>query len=242
MAEAAWVYAIATVASTAYSAYSSNEAAKTNARLADFNARVERQNAELQMQYRELEANINEAQLRTQAEIQEANARQLEHQAQVQEETTREAIRRRREDFMRLRARQRAGIAASGVLEAGSPVEVLAHTAGVMELNLQDMLVEGENRRRALLTEAGSTRNQAGQTIFSIQNVRNQAAAARLQGTNMLQQAEITRLAGHAKSQALKREAVGTIFSGVASGAMGVYGLYDDGAFAFAQPKPQTAG
>ena len=230
----AWLgYAMtaASVAGAGISYYGQKEAAKTNDALTDFNARAARQNAELEQRYREIEAGINQAQLDAQASQMQANARLLEQAAANNEATTRENIRRKRQDFMRLRARQRAKIAGSGVIETGSPIEVLASQAGEMELAIQDMMVEGENRTRDMLNQAKNERFGASQTIFSKQTVSARRLAAGLAGSNARSSAEIGRLTGQAQSSQIRSNALGTLFSGATETAGGIYKDYRQGAY-----------
>lgn len=213
--EGAAVYMMlaATAASGAYTAYSQNEAAKTNDAMTSFNYEVEQNNARLQQRYRELEAKTQEGQIELSAVISEANAINLDKAAANAEATARENMSRKRQDFLRLRSRQRAKIAAGGVIEAGSPIEVMAATASEMELSVQDMMVESEARQRDLLNQAQNERFGASQTLFAgKQSVESARVAAGLNASNARTSAEINRMTGGAESSAMRAAAVGTLF------------------------------
>jgi len=66
------------------------------------------------------------------------NAQVAENQALQMEMDSRESVKRRREQNRRLISTQRTGYAASGVTIDGSPLEVMADTAGILELETLD--------------------------------------------------------------------------------------------------------
>lgn len=66
------------------------------------------------------------------------NAQVAENQALQTEMDARESVKRKREQNSRLISTQRAGYAASGVTIDGSPLEVMADTAGILELETLD--------------------------------------------------------------------------------------------------------
>lgn len=94
-----------------------------------------------------------------QAQIAEAsgeyNAKVAQNAALQAEMDASENIRRKREDNRRMLAMQRGRYAKSGVTEAGTPLEVMAETAGILEL---DALEVGRQSR----IEAARLRSQAG--------------------------------------------------------------------------------
>jgi hypothetical protein len=68
----------------------------------------------------------------------------------------REQIARERARNKRILGAQRAAIGKSGVMEAGSPLEVLGETAGILELGIQDEARAAESRRRLGLSTAAN--------------------------------------------------------------------------------------
>lgn len=85
----------------------------------------------------------------------EYNAKVAENAALQAEMDSRENIRRKRDDNRRMLAMQRGRYAKAGVTEAGTPLEVMAETAGLLELDALEM---GRQSR----IEANRLRSQAG--------------------------------------------------------------------------------
>jgi len=99
------------------------------------------------------------------------NAKVMENEALRNEMDGRESIARRRKDNKRLMGRSRARLAKSGVVEEGTPLEVMAEVAGQMELAALD-------ERRAVNTESQRLRTQAG---ISLWEGKQQARGANIQ-------------------------------------------------------------
>lgn len=87
------------------------------------------------------------------------NAKVLENEAMRTEMEGRESIRRRRKDNVRVMGRARARLGKAGVTEQGSPLEVMAETAGALELAALD-------ERRAINAEASRLRSSAGMALW----------------------------------------------------------------------------
>lgn len=122
----------------------------------------------------------------------EFNAKVAENEAiRVQQETA-EQTKRTRIANKRLLGRQRAQIGKAGVLETGSPLELMAETAGELELGVLDSIRAGEARREQLLNKASITRFEgksqakglrtaafgtllktAGQTAFGVSSAKS---------------------------------------------------------------------
>jgi hypothetical protein len=103
------------------------------------------------------------------------NAKAAENQARQTEMDAAENIRRKRRESARLLATQRSRYAKAGVLEEGTPLELLAETAGTLEMEVLDYdrqmrlqaaglraqgamdLAMGANQARAAYIGAGST-------------------------------------------------------------------------------------
>jgi len=84
------------------------------------------------------------------------SAKVASQNATAAEQRTHEGIRRQRRKDSAFTSKQRAAYAASGVLETGTPLTVMADSASQMELANQDKLWAGQ-------TQAGQFRNQAAQ-------------------------------------------------------------------------------
>jgi hypothetical protein len=84
------------------------------------------------------------------------NAKRDENATIQADMEAREQIARDRAKNKRLMGAQRAAIGASGVQEAGSPLEVLGETAGMLELGIQDESRAAESRRRLGLSTAAN--------------------------------------------------------------------------------------
>ena len=90
------------------------------------------------------------------------NAKVQENEAIRIDSEARENIRRKRTRNKRILAKQRADIGASGLLAAGSPLEVLGDNAAALELESFDLARAAESKRQSLLSQADQT-IQAGE-------------------------------------------------------------------------------
>ena len=88
----------------------------------------------------------------------EFNAKVLENEALAREDERAENTRRERIRNRRLSGRQRTLIAKGGVTETGSPLELMALTAGELELDVLDLNRSAEARKQQLRAKAGITR------------------------------------------------------------------------------------
>lgn len=173
---------IATLVGTGISVVSQISQAKTQEKIARFNAQIEQGNARLQMlsqmgalqQQRAQsalalkQAEINFQMAQAEAGARDANAMRIRQAADARAASSREAIRRKRLDHARFMATQRAKIAASGVVDStGSPLELLAETAGQMQLAVEEMHQEAnidltEARNEATMENFGANLMRAG--------------------------------------------------------------------------------
>lgn len=92
------------------------------------------------------------------AEMRRRNAERLESFAEARTTQGRVAVRRARRNFEELAGRQMGAIATSGVLASGSPLDVMADTAGQMALALADMWTETAMERSDILSRATQER------------------------------------------------------------------------------------
>lgn len=214
-----------------------NTLAQYNAMAQESNARQKQQAALLQaaaMQqqagYTEAQARMNEALAQSEAQARLNNAQTLTNQAEAQAAADRENIKRTQLEQARFTAQQRANIAGSGVVEAGSPLEVLAESAGEMQAALNEQQYQSELARRQTLGRADLERfgakiakSHAGIDLWSglaEANLQRQSAQLEEQkGASVFrlgqQQANITRMTGAADAQGAKYGAYGRLFSGL---------------------------
>lgn len=87
------------------------------------------------------------------------NAKLAESQAKQTEMDAAENISRRRREAKRLLATQRSRFAKAGVVEEGTPLEVLAETAGILELETLDY--DRMQRQQALALRAQGAADRA---------------------------------------------------------------------------------
>ncbi len=126
-----------------------SEIASQQADLSIIQSHVDMQNARLQDLYQQSQlifsANAAEQDaiiLDAQAQVQRNNATTLFRYGRMIEQQGNERARRLREQGDRTLAATRGALGASGVQISGSPLEVLADTAGILELNAQDAVYE----------------------------------------------------------------------------------------------------
>lgn len=212
--------------------------------LAQYNAIAQTQNARSQQQaallqaammrqqssYTAAQARMNYALAESEAQARFNNAQTLRNQAEAQTSADRENIKRTQIEQARFTAHQRANIAGAGVVEAGSPLEVLAESAGDMQAALNEQQYQSELQRRqtygraALETFGGQlAKSHAGIDLWSglaESNLQKQSAQLQEQtGASLyrqgLRQAEITRMGGAADAAGARYGAYGALFSGI---------------------------
>lgn len=88
------------------------------------------------------------------------NQKVAENEAIVRDQEARAAIQRQRNENRRLMAIQRGKIAKSGVAEAGSPLEAMAETAGLLELGALEQSRAAEAEMRRLRSQGQAARWQ----------------------------------------------------------------------------------
>jgi hypothetical protein len=96
-------------------------------------------------------------QAKTAKSVSEYNAKIQETQAQQDSMEAQENAHRLRVRNRGIMGNQRAALAASGITEAGSPLEVLAYSAGQLELQAQDEARAAESHRQSLVSGANQT-------------------------------------------------------------------------------------
>jgi hypothetical protein len=88
----------------------------------------------------------------------EYNAKLAESQAAQIDLDSRESVKRRREQNRRFLGTQRTAYAKSGVTIEGSPLEVMAETAGILELEALDASRQATQQTRALRAQGAYDR------------------------------------------------------------------------------------
>jgi hypothetical protein len=94
----------------------------------------------------------------------EFNAKVQENEALRVSQETSEQTKRSRIANKRLLGKQRAQIGKAGVLETGSPLELMAETAGELELGVLDSIRAGQARSEQLRNQASLTRFEGKST------------------------------------------------------------------------------
>lgn len=222
LAAIAVVGTVVSVAAAGIGAYvqyqGQQQQAKNATAIANYNARVQQQNADYQSKLAVRQAQINASFNQTQ----QNQVVGIDQQAAAIRAQAQEDVRRNEERQRRMIATQRAGYAKAGVLMEGSPLAVLADTAGIFELQNQDTQYEAETKAMALEREAALRRAglAADASVLSLN-----AAAARYAGRVGRDEAQITRMQGAAQAQGYRTAAYGSLLSGVGSAASGIGGL-----------------
>lgn len=151
-------------------------------------------------------------------------AEMLRSQADTEEAASRARIAATRKDFDRMKAIQRARLAKSGVVEAGTPLDILAETAGEMELaianqHFESSLEQQRTRYQADITEAGAWSTSFQGAIQGFRDASEIAnAGSRIAGAN------IERLVGLNQARQMRREAT----AGLISAGAGLFSSYSN--------------
>lgn len=238
---------ILTVVGTGISAWSQYSAGQAQSRIANFNFAVESANARLNLlsqraalsqQRAQNEMAMRQAAIARQAAESEAvarerNAQLIRRTADAKTAASREEIRRKRLEYARFQATQRNRIAAGGVIDtSGSPLELLAETAGQMQLAVEEMHQQAnldfvDDMNRAELEDYGARSLRAGAAAqFGVE-----AAAAKIRESGFatdaarirsgyradLASANIGRMVAFNNASGQKMAAAGTLLSGVGS-------------------------
>ncbi len=216
----------ASAASTGISMYSQQEQAKTASAIADYNYDIERQNAEVQAKMAQQQALWRQQAAQVQYQLDQNNAQYMDQQARAVQMQAEEKARRVREEGERTLAKQRAQYAASGVVNEGTPLAVLSESAGLIELNAQDAIYEGDVQSRDWLRKAEEARYQSKFSLFDQQAAGYEAAAAKAGKVISLQTAELNRAAGKAQAEGYRISSYGTLLGGVSDiASTASYGL-----------------
>jgi hypothetical protein len=207
----------AAVIGAGVSAYGAYQSGQTQNALATFNARQQEKQAQTQAMTMQVQAALKQREAETNFKLRTAesqarlnNAKNLEMQAAAQTRVNDINLQKRRLDFARAQSTQRAVIAESGVVEsAGTPLDLLAETAGTIQRDPRSSTTKAELQRNTLFSEAAQERLGGKLALAGATLDRDSSlAAAALQGISArgealagIRQAEITRLTGGAAAQ-----------------------------------------
>lgn len=202
-----------------------------NAAIQQQNANMQAQSLRAQAELQRIQALANSRLRQAEAGSQYANADAMRQRAAVQEQINAENLRKQREQGQRLMATQRARFASAGVVEStGSPLSLLAETAGIIQRDLGERQYQNELQLSGLYQEAalerlGGEYALAGATLdkssaLSAARLTDASATATL--LTGQRQAEITRLSGQSQASGLRIGAFGNLLS---AGS----GLYNQG-------------
>lgn len=237
---------IVSAVSTGVGVYGQMQQAESAQNIADYNAQVQQNNAQLQAQIAMRNAQIQAQGAQYSAQAAQAqyeagmnNATVLAQQARSVEEASRIQAEQQREENQRLLARQRARYAAAGVVSSeGSPLAVLAETAGRLELGVQNQMHEANLQARELDWRSKIERYNAGFSLLdaAMDSYGGDVALwrgelAQLGASVAEDEAELTRWSGVTEAQGYRLGALGSLLGGVGGMAGDAYRYYDMGAF-----------
>lgn len=205
MTAAAVTAAVSTVAAAGLSFYGQQQQAAAAERMANYNYAVQKQQMEMQAQMQRVAAEQQYA-----AGMQ--NATVMQNEAMRVEQEARERARRMRSENDRLLGEQRARFGKAGVTSEGTPLAVMAESAGLMELAVSDELYKADMERSALYRKADVEKWQAGFSLIDKAAAEyNQASAGWRAGTILTE--------GQNTAQALRVNSYGSLISGVSDAA-----------------------
>jgi len=203
-AELAAVAIIGTIASAGISFYGQQQQAAAAERMASYNHAVQLQQMKMQATMQKIAAEQQYA-----AGMQ--NAAVMQNEGLRVEQEARERARRMREANERMMGKQRAAYGKAGVTSEGSPLAVMAESAGLMELAVSDEMYVANLERSAFYRKAEVERWQAGFSLID-------QAAADYNATTAAFRAKPILLEGQNTANALRVNSYGSLISG-ASGA-----------------------
>lgn len=217
-----------TLASAGMQFYGQQQQATAAQRMSDYNFAVAQQQAQMQSQmaqyqsemaYRQSQMAAQAAQMQFDAQM--SNAAQFEQQAQRVENEARERARRMRSENERMLGAQRARSGKSGVTSAGSPLMVMAETAGLMELGVADELYKADLERSAFFRKGEVERFQSGFSMLDKAAAEYEMSAARFQGQAAKQgyalainTARGERMAGYNAATGMRMSSYGSLLEG----------------------------
>lgn len=220
---------VAGAASTAISYSQQSSAAKAADRMAQLNFMSERQSAQQQMAMSRVQYEANQKLAENQAQAAQANAQALQFERKANENQGRVNADAARTEGARLQAIQNAKLAKSGVVNEGTPLEVLADTAGEIQLGMEQEHWQTSEKSKSLDFESKLAMNQAGEARFAgaVQGFKDQSGI--VAGQNAVTRAQLERLAGVNRAKQMQSAATAGLVSDAAGLAKQGYGYYRKG-------------
>lgn len=211
VAAAAITAAVASISAAGLSYYGQQQQAAASERMARYNYAVQKAQMEMQNQ---MAAQQAEGQKR----IFDYNAQVAQNDALRVEQEARERARRMREENERMLGRQRAAYGKANVTSEGSPLMIMADTAGLGELAVADELYKADAQRSGLYTQAALEQYKARMAQF-------EGAGYSLNAANAGVFARPALLQGMNQAAALRTSSYGSLISGVGSAANSLSGI-----------------
>jgi hypothetical protein len=195
----------ASVGAAGLSFYGQQQQAASSQRMAQYNYAVQKAQMEMQNQ---MAAQTSQQQ----AAIFGYNAQVAQNEALRTENEARERARRMREENERMLGLQRASYGKANVTSEGSPLMVMAETAGLGELAVADELYKADAQRSGLYTQAALEQ-------FKGRMARFEGAGYSLNAANAGTFARPALMQGMNEASALRMSSYGSLISGVGSAA-----------------------
>lgn len=218
--------AVISLVGSGISFFGQQQAAKSQAAIADYNYKVEQQNANIAARSAQLQASWRAQQAAAEQQNRLNNAAALEAQARATEAQGRESARRMRDENDQRLAMMRNRYAASGVTTEGSPLATMAKSAGMLELAVQDEAYKTEMEARAYDRKAADERYQSGYSLFDKQVAEYEQAAASVGRAMSLEKAKLNLLSAKTSAQATNISSYGSLVSGVGSAIASGVSMY----------------
>ena len=197
--------AVASLASAGIAFYGQQQQAQAAERMAQYNYAVQKQQMEMQARMQSIAAD-------QQYQAQMQNAQIAQNDATRVEQEARERAKRMRAENERLLGEQRARFGKAGVTSEGTPLAVMAESAGLMEMAVSDELYKADMERTAFLRKADVEKWQAGYSLVD-------KAAADYNAATSTYRAQPILMEGQNTAAALRTNSYGSLISGVSGAA-----------------------
>ena len=195
-----------------------NRQARNTEAITRYNYAIAQQQAEQQAQLAQYQTAQNQQLADAQAQGLRNQAIGVRQQIEAGDARAREDVRRRRERLVRFKGTQRARAAASGVVVgAGTPLDILAETAGRIELALSEVHAANEAERRTLGHRATLLEQGANIADIASGQVALRGRVAQSRHRVDLQNAEIARLSGLDRASGQRSAGTATLLTGASS-------------------------
>lgn len=204
-AEIAAVAILGSLASAGMAFYGQQQQADAANRLGQYNYSIQRQQMEMQARMQSIAADQQ-----YQAGMQ--NAKTLENEGLRVEQEARERARRMREENERISGAQRARFGKAGVVMEGTPLAVMAESAGLMELAVADEMYKANLERGGFYRKAEVEKWQANYSLID-------KAAADYNAMTSSYRAQPLLMEGQNTANALRVNSYGSLLSGTSNAA-----------------------